>query len=210
MLTWGAVLYKECLDYWGRVTIYIFTRLKKQTGKRNQHTSVCVWCESVSERCCVDQTSLTLFSPNKGFLIGSLWRETFPNHSDYCFIPLHSLPSFFFFFNPLHPRHYPYPPPHHIPTLQALEGAPSDQLMQQSQMPQYYAQQPWVPKTSASSLSHPSQLSLCAASCVTSFSHLHHHTWPPFISLHQCLLSLIAGVSSLRGALFSHFIPTTS
>lgn len=77
--------------------IYIFTRLKKKTGKRNQHTSVCVWCESVSERCCVDQTSLTLFSPNKGFLIGSLWRETFPNHSDYCFIPLHSLPSFFFF-----------------------------------------------------------------------------------------------------------------
>lgn len=33
---------------------------------------------------------------------------------------------------------------------QALEGAPSDQLMQQSQMPQYYAQQPWVPTTSAS------------------------------------------------------------
>lgn len=39
-------------------------------------------------------------------------------------------------------------PPHHVPTLQALEGAPSDQLIQQSQMPQYYAQQPWVPQTS--------------------------------------------------------------
>uniref|UniRef100_A0A8C9Z4G8 Filamin A n=1 Tax=Sander lucioperca TaxID=283035 RepID=A0A8C9Z4G8_SANLU len=40
----------------------------------------------------------------------------------------------------------------HIPNspfqVTALEGAPSDQLMQQSQMPQYYAQQPWVPKTS--------------------------------------------------------------
>ncbi|KAG7278458.1 hypothetical protein CRUP_038753 [Coryphaenoides rupestris] len=34
----------------------------------------------------------------------------------------------------------------HIPNspFQALEGAPSDQLMQQSQMPQYYAQQPWL------------------------------------------------------------------
>uniref|UniRef100_A0A3B4WH19 Filamin A n=1 Tax=Seriola lalandi dorsalis TaxID=1841481 RepID=A0A3B4WH19_SERLL len=42
----------------------------------------------------------------------------------------------------------------HIPNspfqVTALEGAPSDQLMQQSQMPQYYAQQPWVPKTSVS------------------------------------------------------------
>ncbi|XP_071377375.1 filamin-A isoform X1 [Centroberyx affinis] len=36
----------------------------------------------------------------------------------------------------------------HIPNspfqVTALEGAPSDQLMQQSQMPQYYAQQPWA------------------------------------------------------------------
>ncbi|XP_034731697.1 filamin-A isoform X1 [Etheostoma cragini] len=36
----------------------------------------------------------------------------------------------------------------HIPNspfqVTALEGAPSDQLMQQSQLPQYYAQQPWA------------------------------------------------------------------
>ncbi|XP_061910179.1 filamin-A isoform X1 [Entelurus aequoreus] len=36
----------------------------------------------------------------------------------------------------------------HIPNspfqVTALEGSPSDQLMQQSQMPQYYAQQPWA------------------------------------------------------------------
>ncbi|KAM9751784.1 filamin-A [Menidia menidia] len=36
----------------------------------------------------------------------------------------------------------------HIPNspfqVTALEGAPSDQLLQQSQMPQYYAQQPWA------------------------------------------------------------------
>ncbi|XP_030279432.1 filamin-A isoform X1 [Sparus aurata] len=36
----------------------------------------------------------------------------------------------------------------HIPNspfqVTALEGAPSDQLMQQNQMPQYYAQQPWA------------------------------------------------------------------
>lgn len=40
-----------------------------------------------------------------------------------------------------------------VPLSQALEGAPSDQLMQQSQMAQYYTQQPWVPKTC--SISHP-------------------------------------------------------
>lgn len=39
------------------------------------------------------------------------------------------------------------PPP--VTTRQALEGAPSEQLLQQSQVPQYYAPQPWVPRTSS-------------------------------------------------------------
>lgn len=89
-------------------------------------------------------SSLTMFSSYKGSLLSSLWREAFPDHCDNYFTPPYSLPSLFILF----------PPPDYIPTPQALEGAPSEQLMQQSQIPQYYAQQPWVPKNS--SLSHAS------------------------------------------------------
>ncbi|KAA8591193.1 hypothetical protein FQN60_002136 [Etheostoma spectabile] len=63
----------------------------------------------------------------------------------------------------------------HIPNspfqVTALEGAPSDQLMQQSQLPQYYAQQPWVPKTSVCSLSSLSTSSILSFPSSTS-SHL--------------------------------------
>lgn len=170
------------VDLWGRAT-GITSRVTTKLW------SVYVWYE----RCCTDQSTLTLFPPTQASWLAPGCFRHFLNHSDCCFIPFH-------------PCHYPYPSPHHIPTLQALEGAPSDQLMQQSQMPQYYTQQPWVPKTSASSLSYPSQLSLCSATYVTPFSHLHHHTWPPSVSAvsHcRCFIS--------EGAFFpSHFIPTTS
>lgn len=82
-------------------------------------------------------------------------------------------------------------------TLQALEGAPSDQLMQQSQMPQYYSQQPWVSKSSASSLS--ASVLLLPVVPLSSMVHM--------VSFHHCLLCLIAGVSSLRGCFLSFLSP---
>lgn len=119
---------------------------------------------------------LDTVSPYRSFMIGSWWHQTlFLNHSDYCFIPHHSLPSVWPFPSPTHPLTISHP-------FQALEGAPSDQLMQQNQMPQYYAQQPWVPKTSASSFSRPSQLNFCSASSVTPFSCLHHCHQPASVS----------------------------
>lgn len=85
-------------------------------------------------------------------------------------------------------------------TLQALEGAPSDQLMQQSQMPQYYSQQPWVSKSSASSLSaFSASVLLLPVVPLSSMVHM--------VSFHHCLLCLIAGVSSLRGCFLSFLSP---
>lgn len=62
------------------------------------------------------------------------------------------------------------PPPPPPSACQALEGAPSEQLLQQSQVPQYYAPQPWVPPTSSLSLPvcpSPHQL---LSSCSSSIS----------------------------------------
>lgn len=124
-----------------------------------------------------------LILPTEASLWGPGATRHFLNHCDCC-IPVWSLPSFFFVVvTPTYPL-----TTSHLP--QALEGAPSDQLMQQTQMPQFYAQQPWVPKTSVSGLSRASQLKLCSSSTAlpfsSSLSHLRHHSWPPFISLHQC------------------------
>lgn len=86
----------------------------------------------------------------------------------------------------------PFPPSQHLLTFQALEGAPSDQLMQQSQMPQYYAQQPWVPKTSVQPLSFLNLLIYPFLSYISSrMVSFHKPTW--------VLLLFIASVSSLRG-----------
>ena len=123
--------------------------------------------------------------------------DIFINPSDDCFISP-PIPSIRFTLS------FPYttpclPPP--IP-CQALEGAPSDQLMQQSQIPKYYAQQPWVPTTSVSSLSplfHSSSSISSFLSSTSSCTAHHPNPTQPFISLHQCGLPLLAGVSSLRG-----------
>lgn len=61
---------------------------------------------------------------------------------------------------------HPTAAPPHPPTHQALEGAPSEQLLQQSPGPQYYAPQSWVPPPSSLStpvwpVPHPISSSLC-------------------------------------------------
>lgn len=55
--------------------------------------------------------SLTLFLPTEASRLGPGGAAHFQNHSDYCFIPLHSLPSFLPSPSPTPPLPTPPPPP---------------------------------------------------------------------------------------------------
>lgn len=78
----------------------------------------------------------------------------------------------------------------HNPTRQALEGAPSEQLLQQSQVPQYYAPQPWVPLTSSlspSCLAFPSSHQLLSSS--SCFISIYSETAPSVRAQENCTVS---------------------
>lgn len=79
-------------------------------------------------------------------------------------------------------------PPDCSPPPQALEGAPSEQLLQQSQIPQYYAAQPWVLKIQNKTNQKPNSGLFHSSDSVRLLT-------PSFIRgllssscLHQCLL----------------------
>lgn len=180
VLTRGVMLCKECLYYWGRVT-WINWNERNKSMNEIKHPRPCFLPTKASWLApCAVKHSLTALTtvlfPLKPF------RLLFFTLSISVTTPSHPLTTSQLF------RHW-----------KELHQTSS---CSRAKCPSTTLSSPGYLKTSVSSLCHPSQRSLCAAFFIVPFSHPHNHTWPPFISLHQCLLSLNAGVSSLKGALF--------
>ena len=141
----------------------------------------------------MDQRCLALFLPTEASWLGPGGNRHFLNRSDYCFIPLQSLPSFY----PPHPS----PPSNPVRPWRELHLTSSCSRAK-------------CPSTTLNSPGYLKPLSPASLILVNTIN-----VWLPLfplsfiyiiiqnpltlqISLHYCLLPLIAGPSSLRGLFF--------